>query len=49
MIKALADYPGHFVVGIIGQQGVGKSTILSHFTPDPINVRLLLLLLFCYL
>jgi ABC-type lipoprotein export system ATPase subunit len=27
----LADYPGHFVIGIIGKQGVGKSTILSQF------------------
>ncbi|CAO3590408.1 unnamed protein product [Absidia cylindrospora] len=25
--KALTDNPGHFVVGVIGQQGVGKSTI----------------------
>ncbi|CAM0141627.1 unnamed protein product [Umbelopsis sp. WA50703] len=31
-LRALADYPGHFVVGIIGKQGVGKSTILSSFT-----------------
>ncbi|KAI9301666.1 hypothetical protein BJ944DRAFT_207280 [Cunninghamella echinulata] len=37
VLKVLADYPGHFVVGVIGQQGVGKSTILSHFTPDPIH------------
>ncbi|KAG1221268.1 hypothetical protein G6F35_006113 [Rhizopus arrhizus] len=31
----LADYPGHFVIGIVGKQGVGKSTILSHFAPQP--------------
>ncbi|GAN01136.1 protein SMG9-like [Mucor ambiguus] len=32
ILKNLTDYPGHFVIGIIGKQGVGKSTILSHFT-----------------
>ncbi|OAD08373.1 hypothetical protein MUCCIDRAFT_158586 [Mucor lusitanicus CBS 277.49] len=35
ILKHLTDYPGHFVIGIIGKQGVGKSTILSHFTQDP--------------
>ncbi|CAO3643759.1 unnamed protein product [Mucor fragilis] len=35
VLKNLTDYPGHFVIGIIGKQGVGKSTILSHFTQDP--------------
>ncbi|CEP17634.1 hypothetical protein [Parasitella parasitica] len=35
ILKNLTDYPGHFVIGIIGKQGVGKSTILSHFTEDP--------------
>ncbi|KAL9550239.1 hypothetical protein MBANPS3_004824 [Mucor bainieri] len=35
ILKTLTDYPGHFVIGIIGKQGVGKSTILSHFTQDP--------------
>ncbi|KAG2178741.1 hypothetical protein INT43_001587 [Umbelopsis isabellina] len=34
-LRALADYPGHFVVGIIGKQGVGKSTILSSFAEQP--------------
>ncbi|KAK4510329.1 uncharacterized protein ATC70_004759 [Mucor velutinosus] len=34
ILKHLTDYPGHFVIGIIGKQGVGKSTILSHFTQD---------------
>ncbi|ORZ24668.1 hypothetical protein BCR42DRAFT_403419 [Absidia repens] len=33
--KALTDNPGHFVVGVIGQQGVGKSTLLSSFTERP--------------
>ncbi|CAO3691246.1 unnamed protein product [Umbelopsis ramanniana] len=36
-LRALADYPGHFVVGVIGKQGVGKSTILSTFSEDPKN------------
>jgi len=36
-LRALADYPGHFVVGVIGKQGVGKSTILSSFAEDPEN------------
>ncbi|KAG2173395.1 hypothetical protein INT44_008747 [Umbelopsis vinacea] len=37
-LRALADYPGHFVVGVIGKQGVGKSTVLSAFSEDPKNV-----------
>lgn len=32
--KNLTDHPGHFVIGIIGKQGVGKSTVLSHFAPQ---------------
>ncbi|GAB5588189.1 hypothetical protein Unana1_03089 [Umbelopsis nana] len=39
-LRALADYPGHFVVGVIGKQGVGKSTILSSFAEDPENASL---------
>ncbi|KAI8050688.1 hypothetical protein BDF21DRAFT_432392 [Thamnidium elegans] len=35
ILKNLTDHPGHFVIGIIGKQGVGKSTILSHFTQNP--------------
>ncbi|KAI8100059.1 uncharacterized protein BX664DRAFT_382500 [Halteromyces radiatus] len=35
--KVLTDSPGHFVVGIVGQQGVGKSTILSSFTEQSTN------------
>ncbi|KAG0229713.1 smg-9, nonsense mediated mRNA decay factor [Actinomortierella wolfii] len=27
----LSDHPGHFVVGVLGGQGVGKSTLLSTF------------------
>ncbi|KAI8881360.1 hypothetical protein K501DRAFT_324544 [Backusella circina FSU 941] len=33
--KALNDQPGHFVVSILGKQGVGKSTLLSQFAPIP--------------
>ncbi|KAI8577783.1 hypothetical protein K450DRAFT_249978 [Umbelopsis ramanniana AG] len=36
-LRALADYPGHFVVGVIGKQGAGKSTVLSAFSEDPQN------------
>ncbi|KAH8554431.1 hypothetical protein BGW37DRAFT_484814 [Umbelopsis sp. PMI_123] len=36
-LRALTDYPGHFVVGVVGKQGVGKSTILSAFAEDPEN------------
>ncbi|CAO3677308.1 unnamed protein product [Umbelopsis vinacea] len=36
-LRALADYPGHFVVGVVGKQGVGKSTILSSFAEHPEN------------
>lgn len=36
-VKNLTDHPGHFVIGIIGKQGVGKSTILSHFGVDANN------------
>ncbi|KAI9260373.1 hypothetical protein EDC94DRAFT_610947 [Helicostylum pulchrum] len=35
VLKNLTDHPGHFVIGIIGKQGIGKSTILSHFTQTP--------------
>ncbi|ORX44592.1 hypothetical protein DM01DRAFT_1340349 [Hesseltinella vesiculosa] len=35
VMKVLTDHPGHFVVGVVGQQGVGKSTILSAFTDRP--------------
>ncbi|KAI9365211.1 hypothetical protein BD770DRAFT_378036 [Pilaira anomala] len=34
ILKNLTDHPGHFVIGIIGKQGVGKSTVLSHFAPQ---------------
>ncbi|KAI8390205.1 hypothetical protein BD560DRAFT_380236 [Blakeslea trispora] len=34
ILKMLTDYPGHFAIGIIGKQGVGKSTLLSHFAPN---------------
>ncbi|OBZ91903.1 Protein SMG9 [Choanephora cucurbitarum] len=34
ILKMLTDYPGHFAIGVIGKQGVGKSTILSHFAPN---------------
>ncbi|KAI8974737.1 hypothetical protein BDB01DRAFT_806294 [Pilobolus umbonatus] len=37
VLKKLSDHPGHFVIGIIGKQGVGKSTLLSHFTQQPDN------------
>ncbi|KAI9255788.1 hypothetical protein BDA99DRAFT_517622 [Phascolomyces articulosus] len=35
--KLLGESPGHFVVGVVGQQGVGKSTVLSWFTQEPSN------------
>ncbi|CAO3677618.1 unnamed protein product [Rhizopus stolonifer] len=35
ILKKLADYPGHFVIGAVGKQGVGKSTVLSQFAPQP--------------
>ncbi|KAI7865900.1 hypothetical protein BDF14DRAFT_1819129 [Spinellus fusiger] len=31
VLKYLGDYPGHFVMGVVGRQGVGKSTLLSSF------------------
>ncbi|KAI9473676.1 MAG: hypothetical protein EXX96DRAFT_578899 [Benjaminiella poitrasii] len=34
ILKNLSDHPGHFVIGVIGKQGVGKSTLLSHFTQN---------------
>ncbi|KAI9261704.1 hypothetical protein BY458DRAFT_515678 [Sporodiniella umbellata] len=36
--KKLAESPGHFVIGVVGKQGAGKSTILSHFAPQPDKV-----------
>ncbi|KAG0352957.1 smg-9, nonsense mediated mRNA decay factor [Podila minutissima] len=30
-----SDHPGHFVVGILGGQGVGKSSLLSSFCQKP--------------
>ncbi|CAJ0901790.1 21078_t:CDS:10 [Entrophospora sp. SA101] len=33
----LSDLPGHFVVGVCGPQGVGKSTIISSLCEDPQN------------
>ncbi|SAL95915.1 hypothetical protein [Absidia glauca] len=33
--KILTDSPGHYVVGVVGNQGVGKSSILSSFTEQP--------------
>ncbi|KAF9128432.1 smg-9, nonsense mediated mRNA decay factor [Mortierella sp. 14UC] len=32
----MSEHPGHFVVGIIGSQGVGKSSLLSSFCPAPL-------------
>ncbi|KAF9966139.1 smg-9, nonsense mediated mRNA decay factor [Mortierella alpina] len=32
----LAEHSGHFVVGILGGQGVGKSSLLSSFCPAPL-------------
>ncbi|CDH53769.1 protein smg9 [Lichtheimia corymbifera JMRC:FSU:9682] len=37
VIKLLGDHPGHFVVGVVGKQGVGKSTVLSYLTHQPSN------------
>ncbi|KAI7879012.1 hypothetical protein K492DRAFT_208571 [Lichtheimia hyalospora FSU 10163] len=37
VIKLLGDHPGHFVVGVVGKQGVGKSTVLSYLTHQPFN------------
>ncbi|KAK9701057.1 hypothetical protein K7432_011914 [Basidiobolus ranarum] len=33
VLKSLLDLPGHLVVGVIGPEGVGKSTILNGFLP----------------
>ncbi|KAF9424283.1 smg-9, nonsense mediated mRNA decay factor [Podila epigama] len=30
-----SEHPGHFVVGVLGGQGVGKSSLLSSFCPKP--------------
>ncbi|KAI8332699.1 hypothetical protein BC941DRAFT_436363 [Chlamydoabsidia padenii] len=35
--QVLTDNPGHYVVGVVGQQGVGKSSILSSFTEQSTN------------
>ncbi|CAG8519811.1 10800_t:CDS:2 [Paraglomus brasilianum] len=35
--RLLSDLPGHFVVGVCGPQGAGKSTILSKFCQDQSN------------
>ncbi|CAG8571860.1 3982_t:CDS:1 [Ambispora gerdemannii] len=35
--KTLTEHPGHFVVGVCGPQGSGKSTILSALCQDPNN------------
>ncbi|KAF9551832.1 smg-9, nonsense mediated mRNA decay factor [Mortierella hygrophila] len=32
----MSEHPGHFVVGILGPQGVGKSSLLSSFCPTPL-------------
>ncbi|KAG0278457.1 smg-9, nonsense mediated mRNA decay factor [Linnemannia exigua] len=32
----MSEHPGHFVVGILGSQGVGKSSLLSSFCPTPL-------------
>nr|CAG8444326.1 2489_t:CDS:10 [Entrophospora candida] len=37
ILKILSDLPGHFVVGVCGPQGVGKSTIISSLCEDPQN------------
>ncbi|KAI9018569.1 hypothetical protein CLU79DRAFT_760940 [Phycomyces nitens] len=34
VLKCLGDHPGHFVIGVVGQQGVGKSTLLSSLMHD---------------
>ncbi|KAG9293999.1 hypothetical protein G9A89_019337 [Geosiphon pyriformis] len=35
--KILSDYPGHFIVGVCGPQGAGKSTLISALCQDPSN------------
>ncbi|CAG8500446.1 3387_t:CDS:2 [Racocetra persica] len=37
VLKILSDLPGHFVVGVCGPQGVGKSTVISALCQDPQN------------
>ncbi|KAI8918011.1 hypothetical protein BC831DRAFT_484073 [Entophlyctis helioformis] len=39
--RVLSDFPGCFIVGVLGRKGVGKSTVLSSFVPpaaNPFNV-----------
>ncbi|RIA90229.1 hypothetical protein C1645_163747 [Glomus cerebriforme] len=38
ILKILSDLPGHFVVGVFGPQGSGKSTVISTLCQDPQNV-----------
>ncbi|ORX84358.1 hypothetical protein K493DRAFT_341920 [Basidiobolus meristosporus CBS 931.73] len=33
ILKSLLDLPGHLVIGVIGPEGAGKSTILNGFLP----------------
>ncbi|KAL1924104.1 uncharacterized protein VTP21DRAFT_7139 [Calcarisporiella thermophila] len=35
LVKSLVDQPGYYAVGVLGKQGVGKSSILSAFCPSP--------------
>ncbi|CAB4379049.1 unnamed protein product [Rhizophagus irregularis] len=37
VLKILSDLPGHFVVGVFGPQGSGKSTVISTLCQDPQN------------
>ncbi|CAG8447555.1 10767_t:CDS:2 [Acaulospora colombiana] len=37
VLKILSELPGHFVIGVCGPQGSGKSTVVSAFCQDPQN------------
>ncbi|CAI2164524.1 12971_t:CDS:2 [Funneliformis geosporum] len=40
VLKIFSDLPGHFVVGVFGPQGSGKSTVISTLCQEPQNVKL---------